>query len=194
MKAVVLDRRAAARRIDDDRVEALALDLARPGVDVGARLASARFSAPMWWASDAAATLVLGDHDLDARRVQEPDRRGVDLGRQHALRASGKQRHAARRSRLRARRAHAGRLADRQRRKGPGRERQHRVAAAAPDRQAPDDRAKHASDRGQAQRGRGTAPGAGKRRTRSRAQRRVEERAAVGASNLDTRSDRRDGR
>ena len=37
-EAVVLDGRAAARRRDQDCVEPLAFDLARPGIDVGARL------------------------------------------------------------------------------------------------------------------------------------------------------------
>ena len=43
-EAVILDRRAATRGGDDDRVEAVALDLARPGVDIGARRSRAAWS------------------------------------------------------------------------------------------------------------------------------------------------------
>ena len=46
-EAVVLDRRAAARGGDDDRLQAAVVDLARPGVDVGARLRERRASRPM---------------------------------------------------------------------------------------------------------------------------------------------------
>ncbi len=37
-EAVVLDRRAASGCVDDDRIQAAARDLFRPGEDVGARV------------------------------------------------------------------------------------------------------------------------------------------------------------
>ena len=43
----------------------------------------------------AAAALALGQHDVNASAVEHPDRGGVDLRRQHALRASRQHRDAA---------------------------------------------------------------------------------------------------
>ncbi len=97
-EAVVLDRRAAARRGDDDGVEALALDLARPGVDVGRAKASAASSRPMWWTSAPQQPSPFGAHDLDAVAVEQADGGGVDAGREHR---SARSPAAARRARAR---------------------------------------------------------------------------------------------
>ena len=92
--AVVLDRRAAARGGDDDRVEPLAVDLAHPGVDVGARLGERALLRAHVMGERAAAAFALGEHDVDPGAVQQPDRRGVDLRRENGLRAAAEQRHA----------------------------------------------------------------------------------------------------
>ena len=113
-EAVVLDRRAAARRGDDDGVEPAVLDLARPGVDVAARRGERCFLAAHMMDQRAAAGLALRHHDLDAEPGQQPDRRLVDAGLEHRLRAAGEDRDAAAPSRLRRH----GRPGARHRRRG----------------------------------------------------------------------------
>ena len=94
-EAIVLDRRAAARRRDDDRVEPAAFDLAGPDIDVAARRFERGLLAAHMVDQRAAAGLALGHHDLDAEPGQQPDRRLVDAGIQHRLRAAGEDRDAA---------------------------------------------------------------------------------------------------
>ena len=53
---------------------------------------SAGASWPRWWASAPQQPLPRRDHDLAAMPGQQPDRRLVDLGRQHLLRAARQQR------------------------------------------------------------------------------------------------------
>ena len=79
-RAVVLDRRAAARRRDDDRLQPVAVDLAHPGVDVGAHLRRAPAPrGPCDAASEPQQPSPLRQHDVDAGAVEQTDRRGVDL-------------------------------------------------------------------------------------------------------------------
>ena len=98
-EAVILDRRAAARGVDDDGVEPGAVDLARPGVDVGARAGRAPRSLPDVMGERAAAAGARGDHHLDAVAGQQPDRRLVDLRR---AAPAGRSRSAAPRAARRA--------------------------------------------------------------------------------------------
>ena len=81
--AIVLDGCAAARRRDQDCIEAVRFDLARPGVDrwrapAPAPVARAPCDAPARRSSPRRAT-----HHLDAVPGQQPDRRLVDRGREH---------------------------------------------------------------------------------------------------------------
>ena len=93
--AVILDRRAAARCGDEDGVEPLARNLRPPGIDIGARGGERIGLAAHVVDERAAAALARRQHHRHAGPVQEPDRRLVDGGRQHRLRATGKKRDAA---------------------------------------------------------------------------------------------------
>ena len=94
--AVILDRRAAARRGDEDGVEPLALDLvasrrrcwrARAGAPAPRGPCDGR-CAPQQPSP-------FGEHDLDAEAAEQPDRGDVDARVEHRLRAAGEERHAA---------------------------------------------------------------------------------------------------
>ena len=122
-EAVILDRRAAARGVDDDRVEPAALRSRasrRRYWRAPARAPAPRW--PRWWTSAPQQPLARGDDHLDAVPGQQPDRRLVDLGRQHLLGAAGQQRDPRRGARPRPGRPAAGRPAAAS---CDGRERQH---------------------------------------------------------------------
>ena len=91
-EAVVLDRGAAARGVDDHGVEAAALELARPGGDVGPGRVQGRPLHAQVVGQRAAAAGAPRHHHLDPMAGQDPDRRLVDLGRQDLLGAAGHQR------------------------------------------------------------------------------------------------------
>ncbi len=91
-EAVVLDGGAAARGIDHDGVEALARDLARPGLDIGPGEIVPLL--PEVMVQGAAAARAARHDDLAAVPGEKPDGGLVDLWRQHPLGAAGQQRHA----------------------------------------------------------------------------------------------------
>ena len=96
--AIVLDRRAAARRGGEDRVEPLAVDLVDPGVDVGAGEAARLALAPHVVDDRAATSFAAREHHLDAEAAEEPHCRDVDPRIEDGLCAAVEQRHPARRS------------------------------------------------------------------------------------------------
>ena len=91
---VVLDRGAAARGVDHHRIEAGALELAPPGVDVGPSGAQRRALLAHVMGERAAAAGPLGDDHLDAVPGEQTDGGLVDLRRQDLLGAAAEQRDA----------------------------------------------------------------------------------------------------
>ena len=103
--AVVLDRGAAARGVDDDGVDRIALlDHLGPGVDVALGHGDAGGLVAHVMDERAAAAGARRHHDVDAAARQQADGGVVDLGPQHLLRAAGEQDHARARARPRSRR------------------------------------------------------------------------------------------
>ena len=94
-EAVILDRRAAARRGDDDGVEPLPVHLGDPGVDVALGEGVALLVPAHVMDERAAAPLPLRLHHLDAVAVEEPDGRLVEAGLEHRLGAAGQDGDAA---------------------------------------------------------------------------------------------------
>ena len=92
--AVVLDHGAATRGRDQDGVEALALDLGGPGVDLAAGGGEGLGLAAHMVGKGAAAALIR-DHHLDAMAGQEADGGCVDRGGDHRADAAGQQCHPA---------------------------------------------------------------------------------------------------
>ena len=126
-EAVILDRGAAAAGVDQDRVQPGAVDLAGPGGDVGAGAGHRRIVLAHVMGQRAAAAGRRRHHHLGAHARQQPDRRRVDAGGDHLLRAAGQQRHPV--AALALRRMGLRRGAGRGQ---PGRgEVQHRAAAGA---------------------------------------------------------------
>jgi hypothetical protein len=87
-KAVILDRRAAARGVDYNHVEPGGESLALPRIDVGARETKRRRRLAKVMGEGAAAATAAGDHDLATMAGQQADRRLIDFGCQHLLGAS----------------------------------------------------------------------------------------------------------
>ena len=175
--AVVLDRGAAARRGDHDRVEPAAVDLAIQASMLRlAQRVARRASLPMWWTSAPQQPSPARQHDLDAEPGQQADGRLVDLG---ARAPAGRSRSAARRGpgagRRGATRA-AGRAATRPAaERGARREHRPQPSPAADSRANGPARAPPPSERR-----RGTRPDRAGRAASSRAQQAVGQRAAVG--------------
>ena len=93
--AVILDSRAAARGVDDQRVQPFAVHLGRQRADVGGGHGVAFGRAAHVVGQRAAAADASGDHDLAAVAAQQADGRVVDVGVERPLRAARQQRHPA---------------------------------------------------------------------------------------------------
>ena len=91
--AIVLDRGAAARGIDDHGVEPLALHFAHPGGDIGAGRGPGGVLVAHVLGQGAATAGAPGDHDLAAVAAQQADCGFVDPGADDLLRTAGQQRH-----------------------------------------------------------------------------------------------------
>ena len=86
---VILDHRPATRGVDDDGVEPAQRPRALPGIDIRAGQGQRRCLVAEVVLKRAAAAAARRDDNLNAVPGQQPDRRLVDLGRQHLLRAAG---------------------------------------------------------------------------------------------------------
>ena len=94
-EAVILDRRAATRGRDQDRVKAAPVHLGDPGVDGTLGLGMGRIRLAHVVGERAAAALPLGLDDLDAVPGEEADRCFVEVWPQHALGTAAQERDAA---------------------------------------------------------------------------------------------------
>lgn len=95
-EAVILHARAAARRVDNDMVEAACFDLARPGFDVPARKGMGLVDLAEMMRQRSATSGALGHDDLDAMAREETHGGFVDARVEHGLRATIQQRDAHR--------------------------------------------------------------------------------------------------
>jgi hypothetical protein len=82
------DFSVAAGRGDDDGVQALALDFGGPGLDIASRLCEDMMLLAEVMEERAAAAFAFWRHDFDAKTGKKPNRRFIDCGAQHFLRAS----------------------------------------------------------------------------------------------------------
>ena len=105
-KRKIFQHRAAAGRVDDDRIQAAIGCCARKTLGGGPRGRGRLVVAAHVMRQRAAAAGTGGHRDLDAEPRQQPDRRRVYLRCQRLLRAAGKQRHPC--PPLALRRMHAG--------------------------------------------------------------------------------------
>ena len=88
--AVIFDGGAAARRVDDNGIDAALGDLLAPGIDIGFGRPDCFIFTTDVLAQGAAASGSRRDDDVDAAAREQPDRGVVDFRPQHLLDAAGK--------------------------------------------------------------------------------------------------------